>query len=80
MICKENQVWGMDFRYFITLRDFVSKGDRAVVYVHGGKFVSIIEFIDKYFYSEEDLGWTKGKSKYLYPYRIKFKILFESKN
>lgn len=39
-----------------------------------------MEFVGKYFYSEEDLGWTKGKSKFLFPYRIKFKKVHESKN
>jgi len=51
-----------------------------VVYTHGGFFVATIEFLGDYFYSEEDIGWTKGKSKFLFPYRIRFRILNESKN
>jgi len=43
-ICKQNSVWGMDARYYITLRDFVKDGDQAIVYMHGGKFVAIIQF------------------------------------
>jgi len=79
-ICKKYGIWGMDARYFVTLKKFLKAGDKAVVYTHGGKFVAVIEFIGKYFYSEEDLGWTKGRNKYLFPYRIKFKIIHESKN
>jgi predicted RNA-binding protein len=80
LICKKNNLWGMDARYLKTLEKFIVSGDRAVVYSHGGKFVGIIEFIGKYFYDEEDIGWTKGKNKFLFPYRIKIKILHESKN
>ncbi len=79
-ICKENRVWGMDARYYITLKKFLREGDKAIVYTHGGNFVAIIEFVGEYFYSEKDIGWTKGKKKYLFPYRIKFKILHERKN
>ncbi len=79
-ICKEKCVWGMDARYFVTLEKFLKAGDKAVVYIHGGKFVAVIEFIGRYFYSKEDIGWTKGKKKSLFPYRIKFKIIHESKN
>ena len=78
-ICKRNKVWGMDARYYITLTKFLNAGDQAVVYVHGEKFVAVIEFVDNWFYEEKDLGWTKGKMKYLFPYRIKFKLLHEAK-
>jgi len=78
-ICKTHKVWGMDARYFVTLKKFLKAGDRAVVYTHGGKFVAVIEFIGEYFYSEEDIGWTKGKNRSLFPYRIKFEIIHESK-
>lgn len=53
-------------------------GDRAVVYTHRGFFVATIEFVGDYFYSEEDIGWTKGVNKFLFPYRIKFRIIKES--
>ena len=39
-ICKENNVWGLDYRYYITLKKFLKKGDKAVVYSHGGDFVA----------------------------------------
>lgn len=79
-ICKSHNIWGMDARYFVTLKKFLKAGDKAVVYVHGGKFVAVIEFIGKFFYSEKDVGWKKGRNRFLFPYRIKFKIIFESKN
>ena len=69
----------MDARYYVTLQKFLKAGDQAVVYTHGGKFVAVIEFIDNWFYEEKDIGWTKGKRKFLFPYRIKFKILHEAK-
>lgn len=79
-ICRRNNTWGMDSRYFITFERFLRAGDKAVVYTHGGKFRAAIEFIGGYFYSEEDLGWTKGKNSFLFPYRIKFRIIHESSN
>lgn len=69
----------MDARYFVTLEKFLKTGDKAVVYAQG-KFVAVVEFVGGYFYSEKDLGWTKGKRKFLFPYRIKFRIVHESKN
>jgi hypothetical protein len=70
----------MDARYFVILEKFLKDGDKAVVYTHGGRFVAVVEFVDKYFYNEEDIGWTKGKRKFLFPYRIKFRIIHENKN
>ena len=58
----------------------MKEGDKAVVYTHGGRFVAVVEFVGNYFYSEEDIGWTKGKNRFLFPYRIKFRIIHESKN
>ena len=77
-ICRNNSIWGMDARYFETFEKFLKSGDKAVVYTHGGKFVAVVEFIGDYFHSEEDLGWKKGSKKFLFPYRIKFKIIHES--
>lgn len=74
-ICKQNSLWGMDARYYITLKDFIKDGDQAAVYVHGGKFVAIIRFVGEYFYSEKDIGWTKSGKNFLFPYRIKFSII-----
>lgn len=79
-ICKSKGVWGMDARYFVTLEKYLKGGDRAVVYVHGGKFVVVIEFVGEYFYCEKDIGWKKDKKKFLFPYRINFRIIHESKN
>jgi hypothetical protein len=67
----------MDARYYVTLDKFVRNGDRAVVYTQGGNFRTVIEFVGRYFYSEEDIGWTKNKNKFLFPYRIRFKIIHE---
>jgi predicted RNA-binding protein len=79
-ICRKNSLWGMDARYFVTLKKFLKAGDKAVVYTHGGKFVAVIEFIGKYFYSEKNLGWTKEKNEFLFPYRIKFNLIHEARN
>jgi len=70
----------MDARYYVTLEKFLREGDKAIVYTHGGKFSAIVEFIGRYFYSEDDLGWTKGRNTFLFPYRIKFRIIRESDN
>ena len=78
-ICKRNNVWDMDSRYYVTLEKFLKEGDRAVVYTHGGTFVAVIEFVGNYFFSERDIGWKKGKSDFLFPYRIGFKIIHGSK-
>ena len=79
-ICRRNNTWGMDARYFVTMEKFLREGDKTIVYTHGGKFRAIIEFIGRSFYSEKDLGWTKGKNKFLFPYRVKFRIIHESIN
>ena len=68
----------MDARYYVTLDKFVRAGDQAVVYTHGSDFRAVIEFIGQYFYSEDDIGWTKGKNKFLFPYRIKFRVIHET--
>lgn len=70
----------MDARYFVTLDKFLKEGDKAIVYTHGGRFRAIVEFIGEYFYCEDDLGWTKRNDKFLYPYRIKFRVIHESRN
>jgi len=79
-ICKKNKVWGMDARYFITFKKFLKSGDKAIVYNHGGKFVAVIEFKGKFFHSTKDIGWKKGKNKFLFPYRIKFQTILEAQN
>ena len=79
-ICRKNDVWGMDARYFVTLEKFLRAEDKAVVYTHGGRFVAVVEFVGQYFFSEEDIGWTKGKGRFIFPYRIKFRLVHESKN
>lgn len=79
-ICRNNSVWGMDARYYVTLKRFLKGGDRAVVYTHGGQFVAVVEFEGEFYFSDEDIGWTKGKRRFIFPYRIKFKVINESKN
>ena len=78
-ICRKNNVWGMDARYFVTLKNFLKSGDKAVVYTHGGNFVAVIEFIRDFYHDLKPIGWTKGKKDFLFPYRINFKIIKESK-
>lgn len=70
----------MDARYYVTLKKFLESGDKAVVYTHGGKFVAVTEFVGKHYFSEEDIGWTKGKRRFLFHYRINLRIIHESKN
>lgn len=70
----------MDARYYVTLKKFIKTGDKAVVYTHGGNFVAVVEFVGNHYFSEEDLGWTKGKHKFLFPYMINFRIIHKSKN
>jgi len=79
-ICKRDSIWGMDARYYVTLEKFLKAGDRAVVYNHGGNFVAVVEFVGEYFYSEDHIGWTKRQNKFLFPYRINFKIIHKSKD
>lgn len=79
-VCRKNSVWGMDARYYVTLQKFLGSGDEAVVYTHGGKFVAVVQFSGEYYFSEKDLGWTKGRRRFLFPYRINLKIIHESKN
>jgi predicted RNA-binding protein len=78
--CKRNETWGMDARYYVTLEKFVREGDKAIVYTHGGTFRALVEFIGQYFYCERNIGWTKGGKEYLFPYRIKFRIISENIN
>ena len=79
-ICKQNSVWGMDERYYVTMEKFLKAGDKAVVYNHGGKFVAVVRFVGDYFHDETSIGWKKGRNDFLFPYRIKFEIIHESKN
>lgn len=51
-----------------------------MVYTHGGKFVAVVEFVGKYFYSRKNLCWRKGGKSICFPIRIKFKLIHESKN
>ena len=80
-VCKENNVWGMDYRYYITMKDFFKKGDKAVIYTHGGDFVAEVEIDGDFYYDETHIGWTKKKGKetkeFLFPYRNKIKIIKE---
>jgi hypothetical protein len=72
-------LWGMDGRYFITYRDFLRPGDVAVVYNHGGIFPAVIKFTKPFFFDKAKLGWKKGNNHFLFPYRIPFGIIHESK-
>jgi len=70
----------MDARYYVTLEKFLKAGDKAVAYTQSGNFRAIIEFIGQYFFSKEDLGWTKGGQPFSFPYRIKFRVIHEITN
>ncbi|ADI73260.1 protein of unknown function DUF55 [Methanohalobium evestigatum Z-7303] len=73
-VCKENNLWGMDYRYYPTLAKFVNPGDKAVIYTSKNKrFVATVKFTGSYFYDDSDIGWN-----YLFPYRINFEILHEN--
>jgi len=69
----------MDARYYKTYERFLHSGDKAVVYTHGGTFVAAVEFVDNFFLDKRDLGWTKGVTSFLFPYRIKFKVVHLAK-
>ena len=73
-VCKENNVWGLDYRYYITLKKFLIKGDKAVVYSHGGDFVAEVEIDSDFYYDSNPIGWTKSGKPFLFPYRVKIKI------
>jgi len=69
----------MDARYYITLERFMKAGDQAIVYTTKDQaFVAAVEFYGNFFYDPRDIGWTKGGRPFIFPYRIKFKILKES--
>jgi len=73
-ICRRDKVWGMDFRYFITLERYIHPGDRAVVYSHGGVFVAEVEISSEFYEDHSQIGWTKYGKPYAFPYRVKFDI------
>ena len=78
-ICKKHGLWGMDFRYFVTLEKYLQAGDRAAVYIHGGNFVALVEFKGRYFFDEQHIGWKKAGEPCLFPYRIKFDVIQEAR-
>lgn len=77
-ICKNNRVWGMDARYYVTLEKFLKAGDKAVVYTHGGNFVAVVKFVGRYYFENNQLGWTKQGRPCIFPYRIRIEIIRES--
>ena len=78
-VCKENNVWGLDYRYYITLKNFIKKGDKAIVYSHGGDFVAEIEIDSDFYFDLEHIGWTKKGRPFLFPYRVRIKIMKEGR-
>lgn len=78
-ICKQHLVWGMDFRYFIVLRDFVRSGDKAIVYTKGGEFVAVVEFVGEMKEEFTHIGWTKKGRPAMFPYRIGIRTLREGR-
>jgi len=45
-ICRSNNTWGMDARYYETMEKFLRAGDKAVAYTHGGNLTAVIEFME----------------------------------
>ena len=78
-VCKQRSVWGMDFRYAVTLKRYFRPGDKAVVYSHGGVFVAEVEIASNVYEDATPIGWTKNKRPFLFPYRVNLKIVREGK-
>ncbi len=78
-ICKKNSMWGVDFRYYLTMKNFVKMGDKAVVYTHGGNFVAVVEITTDMKEVFNHIGWKKADKNYMFPYRTNFKIVKEGK-
>lgn len=76
-ICKKNSIWGMDYRYLPTLEKFVRKGDKTVVYTHGGNFVATVDIVSDGFEEFTHIGWAKKGAPYMFPYRVRIKVIKE---
>lgn len=70
----------MDSRYYVTLQKYLNDGDYALAYRQGGTFPAAIQFKGVTYFDETDIGWTKSGKPFIFPYRINFAILKESKN
>lgn len=75
MVCQRAGIFGLDYRYFVTARDFIKKGDKAVVYAQGIGFVATVEVAQNFYFDATPIGWTKGNKSGLFPYRFPLKIL-----
>ena len=82
-VCKEHNVWGVDYRYYVTMKKFVKTGDLAVVYIHGGNFVAVVRVTSDMRAEFKHIGWTKKErgviKPYLFPYRVDIEIIKEGK-
>ena len=76
-VCKKHKLWGVDYRYFVTLKKFVRAGDKAVVYSHGGDFVAEVEITSNIMEEFTHIGWEKRGRPYMFPYRVGIKIIRE---
>lgn len=72
-------MWGMDFRYYVTLKKFVRERDKAIVYSHGGEFVVAVEITGEMREEFSYIGWTKNGRPYMFPYRVPIRIFKEGK-
>jgi len=69
----------MDYRYYVTLKKFVRKGDKAIVYAHGGEFVAVVEITGEMREDFNHNGWTKNGRPYVFPYRVPLRMLKEGR-
>lgn len=76
-VCKKHNLWGVDYRYFVTLKKFVRAGDKAIVYSHGGDFVAEVEITSGMREEFTHIGLEKRGRPYMFPYRVDVKIIRE---
>lgn len=73
-------VFGLDYRYYVTLDKFIREGDKAIVYASRERaFVATIEISGDMIEDFTHIGWTKGGKPYMFPYRLPLKILKDGK-
>lgn len=73
-------VFGLDYRYYVTLVNFVREGDKAIVYASGERaFAAVVEISGEMKEDFGHIGWTKGGMPYIFPYRVPLRILREGR-
>lgn len=76
-ICKQHGIYGVDYRYALTVEKYMSVGDKAIIYTNSVGFVAIVEIVGKAYYDDSNIGWERYKKSHIFPYRFKIKILKE---